>query len=317
MKKFVMVSLAVAGILFAVGFVFAAIGGMVGGYRFSRLIRDEIDIDDELEDMIENVGETVYNSTNGRWGYLYHHDSHSADHQGVVTNMQEEIDARGIRKIEVESGAGTFVIREKETSDGKIDITASGIGECSYLLKGDTLYIEGFKGLKWHDDLADNRMEIWICAGSSLDELKINLGAGVMDISDFRMNELEINVGAGRFLMNHMEIGELSVEVGAGEMVVSDTVVRDADIQVAMGECTYDGSIMGELEADCAMGNMMFSLTGNENDHNYEIECSAGNVVVGSFSASAVACEKTINNHAASKYEINCGMGNITVEFEE
>lgn len=318
MKKFMMVSLATAGILLLTGGLFALISSVAGGYRFSVLAR-EIELDDKIEYFIEDVGEAVYDSTNGKWGHLKNHDSHSTNYQVAVSEIQEQVDAGEIRKIEMEAGAGNFVIKEKESQDGKIDITALGIGDYNYSVRGGTLHIEGFKGLKWGDtsNFDKNKMEVCIPAGSSLEELEIELGAGVMDISGFSINKLETDVGAGSLLLYNMEIGKLSVDVGAGEVEVSDTIVRDAEIAVAMGECSYDGSITGELEAECAMGNLQFKLTGSENDHNYEIECAAGNVTVGSFSVTAVAGEKTINNNAASKYEIDCGMGNITIEFED
>ena len=65
------------------------------------------------------------------------------------------------------------------------------------------------------------------------------------------------------------------------------------------------------------MGNMELTLSGKETDHNYEIECAAGNVDIGSFSVSAMAAEKVINNNAVSNFDIECSMGNITIDFED
>lgn len=317
MKKFAMVSLSVAGILLLIGGIFAMISSVVGGYRFSVLAK-EIELDDKIEYFIDDVGVAVYDSTHGRWGHLKDH-SHNGHYSGILSEIQEQVDAKEVRKIKMEVGAGVFLLEEKEAKDDKIDIAISGIGDCNYYMQGDTLHIKGFEGLKWTDSSVfnENRIEVWIPAGSSLDEVEIEIGAGTMNIYNLGINKLKTEVGAGTLALNNMEIKQLSVEVGAGKMEAFDTIVTDAELSVAMGECTYNGDITGNLEAECAMGNMLFMLAGNETDHDYEIECDAGNIKIGSFSVTAFACEKTIHNHAASKYEINCGMGDVTVEFED
>ena len=318
MKKFAMTSLSVAGILLLIGGILAMISSVAGGYRFSVLAK-EIELDDKIEYFIDDVGEVVYDSTHGRWGHLKEHDSHGSHYSGTISDIQEQINAGEVRKIKMEVGAGVFVLREKEDKDDKIDIAISGIGDCNYYMQGDTLHIIGFEGLKWADSASfnENRIEVWIPDGSSLNEVEIEIGAGTMNICDLRINKLKTEVGAGTLFLDNMEIDQLSVEVGAGKMEAFDTIATDAELSVAMGECTYNGDITGDLEAECAMGNMLFMLAGSETDHNYEIECDAGNIKVGSFSVTAFACEKTIHNHAASKYEINCGMGDVTVEFED
>lgn len=319
MKKFAMVSLAAAGILLFTGSIFVLISSVAGGYRFSALAR-EIELDDEIDDVLEDIGEAVYDSTNGKWGHLKEHDSHTVKHHSEAI-LDEQTDARNIRKMEIEAGACVCTIRKKETADGQIDIIASGTGGCNYSVKGSTLYIEGFSGWSWKDavsqNLNDNQIEIWIPAGSSLEELEMEVGAGEMNISGINLNKLKTEVGAGMLVLSDMEIRDISVDVGAGKMEAYGITAGEAEFSVAMGECTYQGNIAGKLEAECAMGNMLLELTGSETDHNYEIECSAGNIQVGSiFTATGLACEKTINNHAASTFEIDCGMGNVTVNFE-
>ena len=65
------------------------------------------------------------------------------------------------------------------------------------------------------------------------------------------------------------------------------------------------------------MGSMDFQLKGKEEDHNYEIECSAGNVELNGWEISALGAEKYVNNGSASTFELSCSMGNITLNFVE
>lgn len=321
MKKFVKISLMTAGILLIVGFVFGSVSALACGGNVFRIIREEDELDDKIESFVDAVGKSFYYSTDGRWGYLKDEHTSSSSNSSTVAGTSHQIEADGIRNLELELGAGTFIIEEKGTDDGMIDILVSGTRIDSYndYVKGSTLHVEGFKGWKWSDynNAADNNeIRISFPKGSSLDKLDVETGASLMEISNIKVNKLDAELGAAVLYLNDMDIEKLSVEVGAGQMEASNIRTKDAEISVGVGECIYGGTIAGKLDAECSMGNMEFHLTGSETDHNYEIECGAGNIEIGSFSVSALASEKTINNNAASKFDIECSMGNITITFD-
>ena len=314
MKKFAKVSLIVAGILFAIGCVFGSISAIAGGRSLVRTIKEEEYMGEKMNALADAVGSAVFYITNGNWGFIRGEDGNA------VSTWREDsgqIEAAGVRNMELQLGAGTFIIEEKEEADGIIDISISGVGNCNYYVDGKTLHVEGFEG-KWHtlNMCSDNRIEIRIPKNSSIEEISIDAGAGIVEISDFKVNELELKGGAGQFLLSDMEIGELNAQIGAGQMEATGIKVMDAEFSVGMGELLYTGAITGNLDAECGMGNMELTLSGKETDHNYEIECAAGNVDIGSFSVSAMATEKVINNNAASNFDIECSMGNITIDFE-
>lgn len=317
MKKFVKVSLMTAGILLIVGFVFGSVSALACGGSLVRIIREEDELDDRIERFVDDVGESFYYSTDGRFGYL------KGDHDSFDTDVSPtgQIEAGKVSSIELMLGAGTFIIEEKESDDGMIDILVSGVrtDNYDYYIKGNTLYVEGFKGWKWSDysNMADeNEIRIRVPKGSRFDELDVETGASLMKISDIKVNKIDAEIGAGVLYLNNLDIEKLSVEVGAGQMEASGVTAKDAELSVGVGECNFGGTITGKLDAECSMGNMELALTGNETDHNYEIECGAGNVEIGSFSVSALASERTINNNAASEFDIECSMGNITITFE-
>lgn len=314
MKKFAKVSLIVAGILFAIGCVLGSISAIAGGRSLIKTLKEKEYFGEKMNELAYAIGSTVYNVTDGKWGFIYEEE------RTPGSTWQEDsgqIEAAGVRNMDLKLGAGTFVIEEKEEADGIIDISVSGIGDCNYYVKGETLHVEGFEG-KWHtlNINGDNRIEIRIPKNSCFEEISIDAGAGIVEISDLEVKELELKGGAGQFLLNNMEIGELNAQIGAGQMEATGIKAMNAEFSVGMGELLYTGAITGNLDAECGMGNMELHLSGKETDHNYEIECAAGNVDIGSFSVSAMAAEKVINNNAVSNFDIECSMGNITIDFE-
>ena len=79
----------------------------------------------------------------------------------------------------------------------------------------------------------------------------------------------------------------------------------------------FTGSVPGDLAAECALGNMELAITGStEKDHNYDLDCAAGNLTAAGQSYAGLVAEKTINNGADSNYNLSCAMGNLTLTFE-
>ena len=67
---------------------------------------------------------------------------------------------------------------------------------------------------------------------------------------------------------------------------------------------------------ECGLGELDLTLTGTQEDYNYDLECGVGNLDVGSDSYSGLGREKSISNKGADrKLNLECGMGNISVDF--
>lgn len=317
MKKFSKVSLIAAGILLVIGCMLGAVSAIAGGRTIGRIILDD-DYDDELDDKIErfvmNAGKSVYYATDGKFVFI----AGKASDTSTMAVMSDRFDASEIRNMELELGAGTFTIEEKDTDEIEVYVSGKKIDRCNYYSKGDTFYIEGFKDSSWRD-LNDSyiEVEVKVPTGSSFEKIELETGASIVKISGIKVNKLEAVVGAGELYLNGIEMTKLDAEIGAGRMDASAVSAQDAEINVGMGECIYDGAITGNLDAECGMGNMDFTLEGKETDHNYEIECSAGSVDIGSFYTEAFAAEKRINNNAASKFDIECSMGNVSISFKD
>lgn len=319
MKRFTKVSLITAAGLFIAGCLLGSISALAGGGSVLRNRNRE-----RTESVLDGIGGAVYRATDGRLGYLKtpENGASSGRTEGGA-GRGDQIELADIRKIEMELGAGSFYVAEKDEDDGLIDIyIEEAEGHCSYEVKHGTLHISGFQnirnGLEGMTGMKDNLVEVRVPKGSYFEEIDLDIGACRMDISRINAGKLDVTLGAAEVYLTEMELNELEADVGAGRIEASDVRTVKGDISVGVGECVYNGTISGNLDADCGMGNMEFSLTGRETDHDYEIECSMGNVDIGDYSAAGfMGSERHIDNHAGSKFEIECDMGNVTISFEE
>jgi len=81
-----------------------------------------------------------------------------------------------------------------------------GKGECDHRVEDGTLYIEGFKGIKTIGaDISDNVITLVIPQGTRFEELDIEVGAGVMEITGIGAAEIEASIGAGELIMYQVE----------------------------------------------------------------------------------------------------------------
>lgn len=331
MNNFFKYGLMTAGVSMVVGIVFAlistAIGGRIvlknSGWLLRRL--DDMEIWDEIEDWSE--------SHHNGWHFGWWKDDSPKELKinGKTQNnlepiketqdlmvMQEpgEISAVGIRKLDLDLGAGQFYIREKDTDDGIISILVQGVGTCDYYTDKDTLHVESFKGNHFiGEDLSKNQIIMDLPKGISFDEVELTCGAAMVELGNMNAKELEVEVGAGEVRINYADVNKFSANIGAGRVEANGMAAQKVDLQVGMGDCVYNGSVSEDLEAECDLGNMDIMLQGEEEDYNYEIECAAGNVDLGGRSITALAAEKKIYNGAPATIELSCSMGNITVSF--
>ena len=321
MKKFYKWSAITAGIMLAVGMLLAFICAVAGG-RKAVITLKNFDGWDEVSRAIEVADDFVINLSNGHWHILWNGDNPTEltlNGNRIQTGESvSSIETQAIKNLDLTLGAGSFTIREKEMDDGYMELSVKGFGNCDYQVIGDTLTVEGFKGYSGvSNTMMNNKIILEIPKGVTFQSVTIEAGAGVMELSDLKVEELEAVIGAGELSLQEITAQEFVTQIGAGRLNAGGMDVKNAEISVNMGECVYQGWIRKDLDAECNMGNMEFELMGSEKDHNYDIECDAGNIDMKDLKMTALAGERTIDNGADSNFDITCNMGNITVEFEE
>lgn len=133
-----------------------------------------------------------------------------------------------------------------------------------------------------------------------------------------KLKKLDLEMGAGAVYINReIQTEELNVDMGAGEFVGNVLVTaKDADLQIGTGSMTFNDLSAEKINGECGLGEMDLTVTGKEEDYNYDLQCGIGNMDIGSDSYSGLGREKYISNASADrKLELECGMGNVSVSF--
>ena len=303
MKKFTKGMLIAAGIFAAVGIGLTAAGGVMGASMseltgvnsLKRILRmtewdddhdDYDDIDDDDDDRVEHDG---------------------MEHSAEMGQKNMEPAAVG------NESATDGIVYQLKYQPTKLDIE----------LKYDELILEEGDSfcVRVYDDNGKN-----VTVKESSDTLKVRSTKKLSKTrkvcisypEDVKLQELEIEMGAGTVYLNRdIETEKLSVEMGAGEFDSKNPVTaEEADLEIGTGSMTFADLSAKKISGECGLGELDLTMTGTQEDYNYDLECGVGNLDVGSDSYSGLGREKSISNTGADrKLDLECGMGNVSVNF--
>ncbi|HIR75335.1 MAG TPA: DUF4097 family beta strand repeat protein [Candidatus Choladousia intestinipullorum] len=125
------------------------------------------------------------------------------------------------------------------------------------------------------------KIEIWIPASVTADEIQIDTGAGDLSMPEgmIRCREMEINCGVG-------------------------------DIQIC-------ADITKKLEIDGGVGDAGIELYGKEQDFDYDVDSGVGEVRIGGSHYSDLGSDIKLDHDAEKEIKIDNGVGDVTISFTE
>lgn len=345
MKKFVKYTAITALVLVVVGTVLlsiGAIGGSVQGIKTIDVVMDKIKAGElnigpedfkQLEELLKDAGTSVEE-------VLEELDDMGVDIEewlddlGIEAQYSVNADIKFVDGFEIFSGGSvdlTFEADEVDdlyvslagsniefvkSTDDKFHVKADHVGKFQAFVSNETFHIIGSK-TGANITLADIVVEI--PANTYFENAQLDMGAGSIVMDYLGAGEAVVSVGAGDFAVDYLDASEFAVSVGAGEASVLDGTIGKVKADVGAGSIDITAKVTGNVDADVAMGDITLFVKGStQADHNYNVDCAMGEIVVGSNSwAGLAASDVKINNEAESTYDLDCAMGSLIVKFME
>ena len=215
---------------------------------------------------------------------------------------KEELDEGSFQKTELQSGykkmkltigACTFTV--KSSGDKTFYLEAKNMGRLSIDQDGSTLEIATEENLDIEDFQEKRELVLYVPEKVTFDEVELKFGAGEVVFDSLSAEKFKAEIGAGHILVNNGEVEKVELSVGAGAV-------------------EYYGSIQEKMEADCSMGSIYAELQGKEEEFDYDLECSMGNIAI---NGQDYAFDRKVDNHAQKKMKLSCVMGSVEVLFSE
>lgn len=167
----------------------------------------------------------------------FHVDSSGSD---SVAEFFEDV-----KSITLETDAADVLISTAEVE--QVEVVQYGTG------KNRKIYMDGTKLSIECDYEKDQTMVILVPEDIKLDELKIELGAGKVQIDDVAFDMFEAEVGAGELIVNvsgSIDDYRYDIECGLGEVQIGDKIYSGTNLSKSHDKSTKYMSI------DCGVGRV-------------------------------------------------------------
>lgn len=277
-------------LLIIIGGIMIALGTFYGGWKDVRSIANNSALAQSIH---LNFG------WSGKKDALSINDASSS----FAASEVEELD------IDINSASIAF----EYATDGKISVAAKEVGDFKCELKGHTLVF------KCDDKKHINGVvTFFIPEGTEFDEIKLDAGAGNLDVEEFLCDKLVLNIGAGESTIKKLIVKkDAKIDIGAGNVDIEDASIEDLKLDVGMGNCDFTGVVTDSLDANCGLGNITFTMNDSAKNHNYKVSSDVGNITIDGDAISGFGSKERIDNDVDSDYEMSCGMGNIDLTFSK
>ncbi len=195
--------------------------------------------------------------------------------------------------IDIDGERVDINIEEKEIESIEIEVSENIKSYANP--EGNTIKVD-LDGKRWKYNEC-GRIDIFLPKDYELDELKIDLGVGKLDVQGILATELDIEVGVGEGKLENVQATNIEGNVSVGSLEIS-------------------GDFTGDVKLECGVGDLMFSDEASLDEFHRVVEIGLGSVDIngekhmGSMSTSESA-------KGARLLEVECGLGRVEIELEE
>ena len=145
-------------------------------------------------------------------------------------------------------------------------------------------------------------------------KIKINAGAGKIQIENINTENLDLELGAGETTINKLNVtNNCKIESGAGKVSISSGKIDGLNLDMGIGNIEITSVITGNSKIDAGIGNLDLKVQDNKENYTIESDSGIGNIKI---DGNKVAEDAKYGN-GKNIIKIDGGIGNINIEFKE
>ena len=241
-----------------------------------------------------------------------------------------------IDNLELNIDASDLIIKYENTNDFIITVENEKEHQCK--IDGDTLKVETVGHREGIIRNLRAKVIMVFPENYKFNDVKINFGAGEMTAGYLKAKELFVEVGAGSVEVNTLSVdGDARLTVGAGNMEVENINAKNSDFKIEAGNMEVNGietenvdilceagrfkgknvKLSSNATVECGAGSVSMDMMHQEQDFNYDLECSVGSISIGNEKYGGLGMEQKIENNSDKEFDIECSVGAVEIEFEE
>lgn len=224
-----------------------------------------------------------------------------------VERVDKQQEFEQFSKMKLEIASSTLTIK----SEGdKYKIDTYQIPETTKIENKDgILNIKDTK--KIINSTVESSITIYIPETANMEEIDLDMGAGIVNINGLKSKKAEFSFGAGNVNIKNIVSENAKIECGAGQVIIEDADLTNIKLDSGVGKLVYSGYMRGNTKIDCGIGEVRLNLAGGSEIYSIDTEKGIGDIKI---NGNSVANE-TVTGNGENRIEIDGGIGSISVDM--
>lgn len=219
----------------------------------------------------------------------------------VVTNFENV----NLATLKIKLEYSTLVIRQGDTL--KVESNSKDI---SCKQNNNQLEIKE-NSHNWSFKNDESIVNVYLPSNIVFDDVKIEVGAGEINIEKLETKNLDFELGAGKAEIKQLNVTEIAkINGGAGKVDIISGEIHNLDLDMGVGKFELTSKLTGKNDIDAGVGKLDINLT--DGTENYKIKVSKG---IGSITIDGKnASDNTEYGDGKTFIKIDGGVGSINVK---
>ena len=169
------------------------------------------------------------------------------------------------------------------------------------------------KKYKWFSSNNSNEILIYIPEDFEFEKIKINSGAGKINIENLNTKKLDFELGAGETEIDNLNISKsCNIDGGAGKLDILSGKINNLDLDMGVGKINLCSTLIGKSEIDAGIGNLNINLQGNKDDYKIKSDKGIGSIKIDRREI----LDGEVYGNGDNSIEVNGGIGSIEITLE-
>ena len=334
MKKYMKVSMIIAGIVFGVGLILSIVGAALGGsFSQVREIAQEGGFSISPSGIIfggrrYSIGEAPEAPTapeapapvDDEADLSYDGDYAGSDELLMGTYLAGEWNMDKVESLEIDISFGTLYLETSSEVD-RVRVETDDEGKnIKCKLDGKNLEVE-FERKNVSSWFGSDSPYIYVLIPESmaLKKAEISTDAGTVNMTRITADAMKVDVDAGSVYGNDILIeNDMEIDVDAGSVEFFTLSCRNLTADCDAGQICLDTfHAEGNVSLDTDAGSVSMYMDHSYLDFNYTVECDLGSITLNGESMRGFGSKHTIDNNAQQKFKASCDVGSVDIYFSE
>lgn len=167
------------------------------------------------------------------------------------------------------------------------------------------------KGLDWFSKDNNRNIVVTIPKDTLLDNVKIEAGAGEIQIEELNTKNLNLQMGAGKLTAQNLKVTQKSrIEGGAGKVEILSGSINNLDLEMGVGTFKLASILQGSNKIEAGIGKLDLDLTDDLENYTIRVERGIGAVKI---NGNEVSSDRTTLGTGATNIKVEGGIGSIDI----